>query len=182
MRLNDAMEPDHNAPSAAFERQVRQGCLRAERLASQLTGGDSDTALRQVRKTWNETELPSRCAQAWQTIWDAVKAAGPTSPVMTAAERRRYTALPDPVTLFRGCGPGGEHGWSWTVDRSIAIDFALRYGDEAASDYVPLLCTATVPKSAVLAYLLIGGEDEVIIDPHVLSPATLATEPLPRSR
>ncbi|MDO5627260.1 MAG: hypothetical protein Q4G43_02955 [Mobilicoccus sp.] len=171
------MDSEHGGASAAFEQQVRESCMKAERLATQLANGDGD-ALRSVRRAWIEAELPSRCMEAWQTIWEAVRTAGPTAPVMTATERRRYAAMPDPVTLFRGCSPGGEYGWSWTLDREVAIDFAHRYEEDTAPGDAALLCTVTVPTSLVIAYLRIGGEDEVIIDPCSLSDVGLSIETL----
>ena len=61
-----------------------------------------------------------------------------------------------------------------TLERSIAEDFANRY--ELDGPHQPLVCTAEIAKG--LAYFEIGGEHELIVDPHELDWCSVLVEPL----
>lgn len=84
---------------------------------------------------------------------------GPLMPMMTPEERIAYAALPDVLTVYRGCSAQRLTGASWSLDPEVARAFPTlnRY---RVSD--PVLVTATVPKSKVLAILLSREEQEVI--------------------
>lgn len=84
---------------------------------------------------------------------------GPVRPMMTPDEQAAYDALPEQVTIYRGCGPVNKQGASWSLDRRVAerFPFLMRYRTPR-----PLLITATVRKSQVLALKLDRGEAEVI--------------------
>lgn len=166
----------NGSQSAAYVRQVRKSCRRASALLAQIEAGRLKTVLPKVRRVWIETELPSRCVDAWQGIWDAVGASPARLLVMTANDRRGYAKLPDSLTVYRGATVGGERGWSWTLERSIAEDFAKRY--ELDGPHPPLICTAEIAKGDVLAYFEIGGEHELIVDPHELDWRSVLVEPL----
>ena len=50
--------------------------------------------------------------------------------LMSKREQNKFNALPDMVTIFRGVdNPEYEYGFSWTLDKNIAIWFANRYED-----------------------------------------------------
>ena len=154
------------AGSEAFERHVVEGCRRAGELADRIDAGHLATELRGVRSAWIETEMPSLCTDAWARVWDAVRTAPDPTRVMRWRERRRYRSLPGTVTVYRGAAPGGERGWSWTLDRGVAADFAVRYtegDDDEPAD--ARLCAAPVPRTDVLALFLHGGELEIVLDP-----------------
>lgn len=152
--------------SPEFERMAREGCLMASELAA-APGAGSVRWLRRVRRVWVETELPSICLEPWTRIWRIVATlpAG-RSKVMSWRERLAVAAMPSRITVYRGGGVGGERGWSWTLDRSVAEDFARRGLD--SETYQPLLCEAHVEKESVIAYFRLGGEHEVILDPSQL--------------
>lgn len=84
---------------------------------------------------------------------------GPLRQMMTSDEQAAYDALPDRLTVYRGCGAANKRGASWSVSRSVAtrFPFLMRY---RAAD--PLLITAAVLKRRVLAVKLDRGEAEVI--------------------
>lgn len=153
--------------SPEFVRQARDGCRMASDLSSDPQAG-SARWLRKVRRVWVETEMPSICLEPWARIWRIV-ASSPAgrSKVMSWRERRFVRALPVQITVFRGGGSGGERSWSWTLDRSVAEDFARRGLDSAT--YEPLLCQARIDKATVIAYFRLGGEHEVILDPGRLN-------------
>lgn len=84
---------------------------------------------------------------------------GPVVEMMTADELAAYEALPDTVTIYRGCGKKNKNGASWTLDKNIASKFPFlnRY---RVPD--PILVTATVDKCHILAVKLGRNESEVI--------------------
>jgi len=96
---------------------------------------------------------------------------GPIPELMDPVERAAYDALPDRLTVYRGCGPRNMLGLSWALERQIAAEFPTlpRYRQA-----VPLLVTGKVHKRHVLAVKLDRGESEVI----TLRARRVAVEPL----
>jgi len=86
-------------------------------------------------------------------------ATGPVLPMMDAAERAAYDALPERITVYRGCGAANMRGASWSLDRDVAARFPLLMRYRAAQ---PLLITASVRKNKVLAVKLDRNEAEII--------------------
>jgi|688.fasta_scaffold687261_2 hypothetical protein len=84
---------------------------------------------------------------------------GPVPELMTAEEIEAYNALPERLTIYRGCGLDNIHGASWSLERDIAarFPFLIRYRQDQ-----PLLVTAKVLKSRILAVKLERKEAEVI--------------------
>ena len=89
----------------------------------------------------------------------ALPAQGPVLEMMTAGERRAWQALPDRVTVYRGCGRVNMRGACWSLSRDVAAKFPTlhRYWQKT-----PLLLTATVNKREILAVKLDRGEHEII--------------------
>ncbi len=90
--------------------------------------------------------------------------------LMTTGERRTLAAMPDTLTVYRGCQQFNRKGWSWTLSKDKAQWFSTRC-------YVgtPQLLTGTVRKSDVLAYLAGRGEEEILVAPEkILNITTLA--------
>lgn len=166
--------------SEEFEQHLREGCRRAEAIAERIDAGHLASELPRVRAAWVEIELPSRCPKAWARIWDAVRSAPDPARVMRWRERRRYRSLPATVTVHRGASPGGERGWSWTLDRTVAEDFAVRYSLDDDEPADARLCTARVPRTDVLALFLHGGELEIVLDPRRLGWRGVEVEQLSR--
>jgi hypothetical protein len=79
--------------------------------------------------------------------------------MMDATELAAFDALPEKVTIYRGCGPDNIIGCSWTADRDIAMQFPFlnRYKQDE-----PLLVTATVRKHRIVALKNDRDESEVI--------------------
>ena len=84
---------------------------------------------------------------------------GPILPMMNARERRAYDKLPEEVTIYRGCDRKRLDGMSWSLKRKVAerFPFLTRYKAED-----PVLITATVLKSDVLAVFLGRKEWEIV--------------------
>ena len=91
---------------------------------------------------------------------------------------RHRTALCQPPSPGHDLASRGP-GWSWTLDRSVAEDFARRYREDASDE--ALLVTADVDRAVVIAYLRSGGEDELILDPDALDWGTITITRVPPS-
>jgi hypothetical protein len=88
--------------------------------------------------------------------------------MMTDEEQAALQELPEPVTIFRGCGPVNEQGWSWTLDEELAEWFACRFPDLFDGQVAGFVLEGRCRKSAIIAYLSRRNEDEILIDPaHV---------------
>jgi len=80
--------------------------------------------------------------------------------MMDADELAQLKALPRKVTVYRGCGPLNVLGASWSLDRDIATRFPtelIKYRQQK-----PLLVTASVERSKIIALKLNADEKEVI--------------------
>lgn len=80
--------------------------------------------------------------------------------MMNSEERAAFEALPDQITVYRGCYQNNKWGLSWSLDREQAARFPFlhRYEQEDQA----LLVRATVSKSEVVALKVDRGETEVI--------------------
>lgn len=94
-----------------------------------------------------------------QMLRRMLPAEGPVPAMMTPAERAAYDALPERLTVYRGCGEVNMRGASWSLSRDVAARFPLLLRYRQAR---PLLVTATVPRRRVLAVKLDRNEAEVI--------------------
>ncbi|GAB78153.1 hypothetical protein SAMN05421595_0674 [Austwickia chelonae] len=159
-----------------FEQHVRAGCELAEALAARIAVEGIEPLIPSIRHAWVEAELPSRCPDAWAAIWRAVAAADPAC-VMSRCELRRYATLPASLIAYRGFSGEGARGWSWSLQREVAEDFAVRY-DQFGENSAPRVCIAQVESTAVTACLLFGGEDELIIDPDRIDWRSARVEPV----
>jgi hypothetical protein len=81
--------------------------------------------------------------------------------MMTYEERDQLEALPDVVTIYRGCYQNNKHGLSWSLSKEIAEKFPLlnRYWRPTEQPY---LVTAKVNKDDIIALKNDRGESEVI--------------------
>lgn len=109
------------------------------------------------------------CGEAWSCcdnigaarllLRQLLPAHGPVAPMMDTPECMAWDALPERLTIYRGCGPSNMLGASWSLNRDTAARFPFlnRYRQPK-----PLLVTATVKKSHVLAIKLDRKESEII--------------------
>lgn len=81
------------------------------------------------------------------------------SHLMNEDERAALAALPDEVTVYRGCYALNKWGLSWTTDRAVAERFPTLH--RYRQDGQPLLVTARARKANILAVK--GGRDEAEI-------------------
>ncbi len=98
--------------------------------------------------------------------------------LMTKDEFTAFEALPDKITIYRGCGPRNKSGMSWTLSREKAVRFPFmpRYWSDE-----PTLLTATISKWRAAALKLERNEQEVIVIelPETSWTEELITEPPP---
>lgn len=88
------------------------------------------------------------------------------------SEREALEAMPDFITVYRGCGSWNELGWSWTTDREKARWFAKR----AFGPPERLVQRVTVHKKDVLAYLTGRNESEIVLNPQDLDYEEIETD------
>lgn len=91
-------------------------------------------------------------------VLDAPAALRPA--LMTDLELAQLEALPDPVTVWRGCYASNKWGLSWSTDRETAERFPTlaRYRQEGQ----PLLVKAVVAKQDIIALKLDRNEAEIV--------------------
>lgn len=84
---------------------------------------------------------------------------GPLAEMMSGAELRHFESLPQVITIYRGAGKSNRWGACWSLSEDTAKRFPSlpRYWQQT-----PMLYTATVQKSRILAVKLDRGELEVI--------------------
>ena len=80
--------------------------------------------------------------------------------MMSRWEWKVYASLPSRVTIYRGCDRDlNTQGICWSLDRGIAANFTS-YNRHSARN--PVLVTASVLRSRIVAIKLDRGEREVI--------------------
>ncbi len=88
-----------------------------------------------------------------------------------ADDQHFWNALPDIVTVFRGCGRRQVRGLSWTTNREIAAFFAK--GGRFRPPYAPSIACATVSKSDIFFIKTSRKEAEIVLDPYKISRPSL---------
>jgi hypothetical protein len=76
-----------------------------------------------------------------------------------------FAALPEIVSVWRGCQRGRERGLSWTTDRTIAEGFA---SGKRCINSEPTLVSAKIQKWHIFAVFLDRKESEIVLDPRRL--------------
>lgn len=83
--------------------------------------------------------------------------------MMTPEECAALAALPDTVTVYRGCYARNKRGLSWSIDRSVAERFPFIHRYRQAGQ--ALLVRGEVQREHVIAVKLDRQEHELIIAP-----------------
>lgn len=98
--------------------------------------------------------------------------------LMDKEERTAFESLPDEFVIYRGCRPLNVRGFSWSLNREVALKFAYRFETE-----VPMLLTARIPKTRAAALKLGREEQEIIVFDYTDEPSlrwTGESLPVPR--
>jgi hypothetical protein len=93
--------------------------------------------------------------------------------MMSPEEKAAFKALPELITIYRGCGPRNKNGFSWSLNRKIAATFPFiqRYWTDQ-----PTLLTATISKHRAASLKLDRGEEEIIVFDYPDEPSVQRTE------
>lgn len=83
--------------------------------------------------------------------------------MMTAEERMALDALPQIVTVWRGCYASNKRGLCWSLDRAVAerFPFLHRYRQEGQA----LLVRGEVDRDHIMALKLDRDESEIVVLP-----------------
>lgn len=124
---------------------------------------DDSDFIRLLGKWWSACDNIGKSEGAlWDTnafmCWDHN---GPMREMMTLEEMQAWEVLPDTVTVYRGCYDINKWGWSWSLSKEIAKKFPLYLRYRRPGEQ-PLLVTARVPKTHIVAVKLGRNEQEII--------------------
>tara|TARA_R110002073_G_scaffold25827_3_gene85034 strand:+ start:376 stop:1059 length:684 start_codon:yes stop_codon:yes gene_type:complete len=123
----------------------------------------------------NEVWSMSNCIFADEPVWDEIWANAYRRDgtlrrchrfIMRPADRRIFDALPETVTVYRGCNSfDAIGGYSWTLSKSVAESFAHRVSRVRGE---PLIATVSIPRWCLLAYFDERSEQEIVVDRQML--------------
>ena len=91
---------------------------------------------------------------------------GPALDFHSAEDRAGFAAMPERITVFRGCSRGRVRGCSWSTDRDVAAGFAR--GHRGLRVPHPVVAQAEIEKASVFAIFNDREESEVLLDPRGL--------------
>ena len=124
---------------------------------------------------WTDPEILANTSDALRLLLRMPQPSQPIESLMVESERRRLFELPSVLQVFRG-HQGIEHGVSWTLNPSVALNWAFRVEPDVVKQWneaypdtprypIPLVTVGTVQKSQVVAYVSRRGEDEILVNP-----------------
>ena len=115
-----------------------------------------------VGEIWTDTENAHQNINEWAELFGSDRAE--RNSLMSEEELAELNALPDTLTVYRGCIHGlNEDGISWTTNRERADWFANRFQNP---DGEPCVIQQQIAKSEVIAYFTRRGENEVLTLAH----------------
>lgn len=94
-------------------------------------------------------------------LWPLNRSLELRSHMMCKEDQEALDALPETLTIYRGCAAENRVGYSWTVNEKKALWFAKRFSRKE-----PIVLAATVNKSSVVAYFTERQEDEIVVKPE----------------
>jgi len=86
--------------------------------------------------------------------------------IMPEEDRATFADLPDELTVYRGFNKGNGLGWSWTLSEEIGLRFAHRFEQRRTR---PRLLMGTARKNDAIAYFGSRNEEEILIDPKLVT-------------
>lgn len=122
-----------------------------------------------IGSVWTDSENISEFFDDWLEIWD--QDIPNRHLAMDDDERAALAQMADMIDIYRGFGHDvAVRGQSWTVDRDKAIWFANRY--QTHGGRTPMLASAKVRKTDVIAYFAGRNESEIVVNPDDLIDVT----------
>ena len=85
---------------------------------------------------------------------------------MSSDKRVAMQALPDVITIYRGCYDHNRQGLSWTLDRDIAMRFAGQLNRYSHQGKTPMILSARIRKIGTFLKLD-RDEQEVVVSRRV---------------
>jgi len=87
--------------------------------------------------------------------------------MMSKDERKTFDALPEKLTIYRGCNRYSKRGFSWTLDKAFAKHFAEKRHFFAIPKGVtkrvrPIVIERVINKSDAIAYFNRRKESEIL--------------------
>lgn len=172
-RINDIIA-SKQAMADEFERSRKWGAYvythhrpyRVDALLQVVRKVGASRLWRLIGDVWQDSESNSQSVEEWDEIWShAYDRDGNLRKchklVMGAKDRRTFEALPETLTLYRGCfSPDDVDAYSWTLDRDKAEWFARRKRWNGS----PVVAKVEIHRSAALAYFSDRNESEVVLD------------------
>lgn len=124
---------------------------------------ENDEFMRLLGKWWSKC---TGIGQSGDALWDTYPFMesdfrGPIQAMMTPEELEAWASLPDTLTIYRGCYDINKWGWSWSLSKELAKQFPLYLRYRRPGEQ-PLLVTARIPKTEIIALKLDRGEPEII--------------------
>lgn len=168
--LIDAVK-DHDWHSYIFIHERPYRLMALIDVMDEMTDAEYWSALGQA---WIDSENIPRSKTTWGRLLSAFR--DDKHAIMNDDERDELAAMPDEFVIYQGHTSARDDGWSWTIDADKAVWFANRFVNlESHSSPVPIepmVSTATIAKSDVLAYFDRRGESEILINPDRLKSKT----------
>lgn len=152
----------HNAIDFMVEKPYRmdfivtwQNSIRADKYWELVRGVWS-----QVENLWQYTDSHIRKVFKGQT-----KSNNPE--LFHEEDLKTWNAMPEKISIYRGCQTVNRWGWSWTTSLKTARWFATRYGPPDPA----VITVHGFPRDKAVFFAHAGGrsENEVVVDPAVLA-------------
>ena len=124
---------------------------------------------RYLGMTYTSADNFSPDREEWRVFLTSTR--GEREMIMNGHERRSLAALPDKFRIYRGSRGPLEHqlGFSWTLDKKVAIFFVTYSGSERKEKYPnaePSLLVGEVAKKNIIAVINERKEREILVDPR----------------
>ena len=154
-------EKDWGLALMLHEKGSRLGALME--YASQMP---DDEYWEEVGDIWCQIENPGQYLIVLPNLFNPVsRGIDKRHLLMNEEERVAFAALPEMLTIYRGCAESNRLGFSWSIDREQGEWFARRCGFGAWNDSGPFLLIGDCRRSDVIAHFLRRDEDEIVINP-----------------
>jgi hypothetical protein len=118
-----------------------------------------------LTEIWTDAESPGINNNHWG-VYFAMYADEIMQHGMEKQDRAVFNMLPDPLVIYRGCGPQYKRAFSWTLCSMKAKWFASRWSDHGGPKNGKVF-TSTIHKKDALCYLNNREEKEIIVHPRI---------------
>jgi hypothetical protein len=137
---------------------------RAQRLLELTADSDPAVFWQVFHQVWNN------CDDTWYLQLDIIEAlelnreAQPPRLFWNDEQKAFFDALPEVVTIYRGCSRERMRGVSWTTDKAVAEGFARGHRGITVPDAI--VAEYRIAKPDIITVMPDIAESEVIIDPR----------------